>query len=225
MGLTLLAFSAQTAHAQTARIEPPTVPDILKPATGEQPILKIWAKGVQIYTCGTNPTDATKFEWVFKAPEADLFDAQGVKMGKHYAGPSWEANDGSKVVGEVKQRVESPGGMSIPWLLLSAKENSGTGLLSKVSSVQRVDTVGGLTPAPADCTQAKKDSEVRVGYSAVYYFYNPASASLPTAPASGFGGNSSEGSFTSFTILLVLGLILTVSLTGLLVRTVSFRKK
>src|SRR4051794_16116861 len=89
------AVSAQTAPA----INPPTVPNNLNAPTGEWPFLKVLAKGVQIYTCTASTTNPGGFEWVFKAPQADLFDEHGGTVGKHYAGPTWEAADGSKVVG------------------------------------------------------------------------------------------------------------------------------
>src|SRR5690349_1101897 len=129
--ISVLLFSQGVQAQTTAGITPPVVPNNLKAPTGELPILKVTAKGVQIYICTANATDAAKFEWTLKAPEAELFDDQGGKVGKHYAGPTWEAADGSKVVGEAKERADSPGGKGIPWLLLKAKETSGNGLLSK----------------------------------------------------------------------------------------------
>lgn len=74
------------------------------------------------------------FEWVFKAPEANLFDAKGLQVGTHFAGPSWKAGDGSVVVGEVASRADAPDTGAIPWLLLRAKSKEGTGVLSTVAS-------------------------------------------------------------------------------------------
>jgi hypothetical protein len=87
--------------------------------------LEAQATDVQIYECNASKTDPTRFEWVFKAPEADLFDSVGRKIGKHYAGPTWESNDGSKVQGEVKARDDGPDANAIPWLLLNAKNTVG----------------------------------------------------------------------------------------------------
>src|SRR5206468_420762 len=87
--------------------------------------LETEATGVQIYECNAGKDVPTRFEWVFKAPEADLFDRAGNKIGKHYAGPTWESNDGSKVVGEVKAQNAGPDSGAIPWLLLNAKSTSG----------------------------------------------------------------------------------------------------
>lgn len=95
-------------------IPPPTVPDNLKVPDGQVVLLKALGKGVQIYTCKAKTDDPSKFEWTFKAPEADLFNHKGEKIGKHYGGPTWEANDGSKVVGKVQARADAPDASAIP---------------------------------------------------------------------------------------------------------------
>src|ERR1700736_6304294 len=102
-----------------AAILPAQTPENLKPPASERLVLKARGKGVQIYTCtaGGNP-DA--YSWTLKKPQADLFDPQRKKIGTHYAGPTWEASDGSRVVGHVEQKADSPA-HSIPWLLLKAK--------------------------------------------------------------------------------------------------------
>ena len=114
--------------------------------------------------------DPVRFEWVFKAPEADLFDNDGRKIGKHYDGPTWEADDGSKVVGEMKARDDGPDVNAIPWLLLSATVLQENGRFGKTRSVQRVNTVGGKAPADG-CNQAQLGKIARVPYRATYNFY------------------------------------------------------
>jgi len=147
----------------------PMVPDNLRVAPTENLALEARAVGVQIYDCRPAQNPA-RFEWVFRAPEADLFDASGKKIGKHYAGPTWELDDGSKVVGEVKARDDGPDVNAIPWLLLSVKSSAGGGEFAKTSSIQRVDTVGGKAPSAA-CSEAQVGQELRVPYSATYCFY------------------------------------------------------
>ena len=107
---------------------------------------------------------------VFKAPEAELFDGSDKQIGKHYAGPTWEANDGSKVMGAFEALYNSPDTNSIPWLLLKAKSNSGSGVFSHVESIQRVETVGGKAPAEG-CGKDQVGKTIRVPYKAIYYFY------------------------------------------------------
>ena len=148
----------------------PLVPENLRPPATEVLSLETEATGVQIYECNASKDDSTRFEWIFKAPEADLFDKAGNKIGKHYAGPTWESNDGSAVVGEVKARDNCPDPDAIPWLLLSAKSTSGTGVFSRVKNIQRLHTVGGRAPTDV-CSQAQAGKVTRVGYKAKYYFY------------------------------------------------------
>ncbi len=160
--------------ATCASAQPPTsavkVPDNLKPGANESLVMIVAAKGVQIYECRARKDQAGGYEWAFVAPEADLFDARGNKMGRHYAGPHWESTDGSKVLGTVKERAEAPVADAIPWLLLAAKSVGSEGSFSKVTSVQRVNTVGGAAPK-AGCSQTAAGTPARVNYTADYYFF------------------------------------------------------
>jgi hypothetical protein len=125
---------------------------------------------VQIYDCAARP-DGSGYAWKFRAPEATLADRDGRPLGRHYAGPTWEALDGSRVVGEVKAREPGPmPATSIPWLLLAASSHSGTGTFSETRSIQRLSTGGGVEPVEA-CTAAKAGQVARVAYTATYYFY------------------------------------------------------
>src|SRR5512143_2250468 len=169
LGLTVLVelvAGCETSSAGTI----PLVPENLRTPAAEVLSLETEATGVQIYECNASKEEPTRFEWIFKAPEADLFDRAGNKIGKHYAGPTWESNDGSKVVGEVKARDNGPDPNAIPWLLLSAKSNSGTGVFSRIKSIQRLNTVGGRAPTEA-CSQAQAGKVTGVVYKASYHFY------------------------------------------------------
>jgi hypothetical protein len=140
---------------------------------GTQPVvLKALAKGAQVYVCVAKEGAAGAYEWTLKAPDAELFDEKGQKIGKHYGGPTWESTDGSKVVGQLRAKVDSPEATAIPWLLLDAKTTEGTGVLSKVKNIQRLATVGGKAPATG-CDAAHKNAETRVDYTATYYMYGP----------------------------------------------------
>jgi hypothetical protein len=125
---------------------------------------KYAAKGVQIYVCRVK---GTARQWDFKAPEAELVDAQGRAFARHYAGPTWEAPDGSKAVGKVLASEPAPNPSAIPWLLLSA-QSSASGVFAGVRFVQRVNTSGGVGPTGA-CPKA--GTEQRVAYMADYLFY------------------------------------------------------
>lgn len=138
-----------------------SVPDSLKPAAGESLALVVPAQGDQIYECRAG-------KWAFVAPEAQLFNRAGRKIGRHYAGPHWESLDGSRIVGAVKARADAPRAGDIPWLLLSAKSVGAEGAFSKVTSIQRVTTMGGSAPIEP-CSQDGR--RVRVPYTADYYFF------------------------------------------------------
>jgi hypothetical protein len=128
------------------------------------------AKGVQIYVCRMKKDEAGAYEWAFVAPEADLFDRRGKRIGRHYAGPHWEATDGSKIVGTVKERTDAPSPDAIPWLLLTAQSVGPAGSFSEVTSIQRVNTTGGVAPKEG-CSSAAAGASERVGYTADYYFF------------------------------------------------------
>jgi hypothetical protein len=166
-GLSVLALAAMC-------IQPPAVPNNLKVPDGQRVLLKAVGKGVQIYACGAAAGNPTQFEWIFKAPAADLTGDKGERIGRHYAGPTWEANDGSKVVGEVRKRADAPRLGAIPWLLLKAESNQGDGTFKDITYIQRVDTEGGA--APSEGCDDHNGAEVRVDYKATYYFYVPTSA-------------------------------------------------
>ena len=151
-------------------VAPPQAREALRVPDGQTVLLKALGKGVQIYECMATAADPGKFDWSFKAPEADLTDEYGGKIAKHYGGPTWEANDGSKVVGEVLKKADAPKPGAVPWLLLKARTNEGTGKFARVTYIQRVDTEGGVAPA-AGCDQAHVKTEARVDYRANYYFY------------------------------------------------------
>jgi len=98
-GTAALLASCAASQVGTA----PVVPENLRAPAGQVLALEAQATGVQIYECNANRTDPSKFEWIFKAPEADLFDNAGRRIGKHYAGPTWESNDESKVQGRSRR--------------------------------------------------------------------------------------------------------------------------
>ncbi|MGZ5095761.1 MAG: DUF3455 domain-containing protein [Burkholderiales bacterium] len=167
------AASVAALLAACAATPPPIAPEVPQSLRVPDRLTvshEVPATGVQIYECLASKADPTRFEWVFKAPEAELFDTAGHRIGKHYGGPTWEANDGSKVVGDVKGRDDGPDSNAIPWLLLVAKSTSGPGAFSQIQSIQRINTVGGKAPA-SGCTEAQAGKEARVPYKATYYFY------------------------------------------------------
>lgn len=131
------------------------------------PAIEAFGKGVQIYTCKASGSNAA---WQLKAPEATLSDAKGAVIAKHFAGPTWQANDGSTVVGEPLTASPSPDAGAIPWLILHAKSHTGDGVMANVAYVVRTRTEGGAAPATG-CDANHINAETRVAYSAVYLFF------------------------------------------------------
>ncbi len=149
----------------------PEVPESLKAPAGEEFILAAHATGVQVYVCQVGADQ--KFGWVFKAPEAELTDSAGKKVVHHSAGPTWRHVDGSEVKGKVIAKQDAPKPDAIPWLLLGATGHSGEGVFSRVTSIQRIHTEGGLPPSANTCDASANGKASRNAYSADYYFYEP----------------------------------------------------
>jgi len=150
----------------------PDVPEKVSAPGNEQVVLMARGVGAQIYVC--RATTDGKAAWALKAPEAELRDSQGAVIGRHSAGPTWKSNDGSSIIGEAVARMNPPQPGSIQWLLLKITGHSGKkGVLSHVTSVQRINTQGGMPPPDSDCNTSKLNSEVKSPYTADYYFYGP----------------------------------------------------
>jgi hypothetical protein len=172
--MTILAFGSliapNTLHQDRAKEINP-VPVKLMPPEGHVMLFKAKAEGAQIYVCKAKADDPDRLEWELKAPDADLFDERGQRIGRHFAGPTWEAlDDGSQVIGTQVEKTSAPKGGDIPWLLLKRKSGAGKGRFSRVTYIQRVDTEGGIAPA-SSCDKARQGQEVRVKYKATYVFY------------------------------------------------------
>jgi len=170
----ILAIPLAKAQAQAKdapfKESPPDVPDTIQAPSGEEVVLLAHATGSQIYTCQAAADG--KFSWTLKGPEAELHDRKDKVIGQHSAGPSWKLKDGSEVTGKAVAHVDSLDEASIPWLLVKVVNHAGNGLLSNVTTIQRVRTRGGKPPATG-CDEAHKGTETKSSYSADYYFYAP----------------------------------------------------
>jgi hypothetical protein len=151
-----LLVSLVSASAQTP------LPEAIA-APGETAILTLHAEGAQVYECKSNG-DGT-LAWVFREPIATLF-SDGKTVGRHYAGPNWEYSDGSAVVGQVVGTAPGMVANDIPWLKLGVASRRGNGVLSPVTTVQRINTVGGKLNGAC----YKAGTYESVPYSADYVF-------------------------------------------------------
>ncbi|MBB5318360.1 DUF3455 domain-containing protein [Tunturibacter empetritectus] len=158
-----LSLSATLLFTALASAQSPTDP----PPT-QRPILTVTGKGVQIYAC--QQTDSGP-QWIFKAPDATLYDKSGTPIGTHGAGPMWVSNDGSIVKGNLLQKTDSPEPQAIPWLLLKAAGTTGSGIMTHVEFIRRSDTHGGIAPT-IGCDAQHLTTTTRIDYSATYTFYS-----------------------------------------------------
>ena len=126
-------------------------------------------EGVQIYESKPNPSGG--FQWSLKAPEANLKGLSGEILGKHGAGPSWTMNDGSSIVGNQPPLEAVVASKGVPWLLVSVKLKSGSGILNQVDYVVRVAADGGVAPAEPPKTRG---ATIRIRYRAIYVFLHQA---------------------------------------------------
>lgn len=166
----LLAAAIVAAAAAVSLVQPagagpppPDVPDpILQVTDGSKVFLIGHAVGVQIYSCNGTA-------WSFVAPRADLFDDHGKLIITHFAGPTWQAKDGSMVVGHAEASV-TVDRTAIPWVRLSAASTT-PGRLGNTTNIQRIATTGGLAPPAADCNATTAGTVAEVPYTADYYFW------------------------------------------------------
>jgi hypothetical protein len=165
---TLVRAEPATAAA-LSQLVPPVVPPEIQVPAGHKLFLKLHAEGTQNYTC--NGAGA----WGPAVPAADLFNKNGMQVGTHFGGPTWQYLDGSSVLGVKIAGVFVPPPPATPtaiqWLLIQ-KVSTQTGpeggdRLTGTTYIQRVHTTGGLAPAGACVT----GSVASVPYSADYYFY------------------------------------------------------
>jgi hypothetical protein len=133
---------------------------------------RLSARGVQTYECRAKPGDASNAAWVYVAAELELFDVNGKAAGRHtFSPPVWEAPDGSKFVGTRKAHADAPQVGAAPWLLLSTKSTGGEGRFSKITSLQRVNTKGGVAPG-GGCDVKAIGRKERVAFGADYVLFS-----------------------------------------------------
>jgi hypothetical protein len=139
---------------------------------GNTRVATYYAVGVQKYKArekaGSYPL---AYEWVFVAPQADLYDATNAKVGTHGAGPFWELSPADNIFAQQFSPARTAAAKeedSIDWLLLMPKNGTTpTGIFAGVDYIQRIATKGGKAPATPP---GKATDVVEVKYKAVYRF-------------------------------------------------------
>lgn len=135
---------------------------------GAHVVLRATGDGVQIYTCSGMPDRA---KWILTAPDAKLLDESGKLIGSHFAGPTWNLEDGSQIKGELLASQPAPDAGSVAWLLLRGKAGTGTGRLADVAFIRRIKTHGGVAPESGCEGLQDAGKTVQVPYTATYLFY------------------------------------------------------
>ncbi len=156
LAVLLLSGSLASAAAQTP------LPDAIA-APGEAIVTTLHAEGAQVYDCKADASG--KLGWSFREPIATLM-ADGKTVGRHYAGPNWEYSDGSAVVGKAAGNAPGATANDIPWLKLSVVSQRGSGVLTGITTVQRINTQGGKLDGACDKPGATRSAP----YSADYVF-------------------------------------------------------
>lgn len=174
----ICAAAAAIAVAPAVALAGPPAPDVptdIAVTGNHKPFLVGHAFGDQIYTCTTVPGG---YAWSAATPRADLYDDRGNVIIRHYGGPSWQANDGSVVVGKREAGV-SVDPTAIPWLKLSAASTSAGSdgeRLSGTTYIQRIATTGGLVPGAGECNALTAGGKAYVPYTADYVFWKARTA-------------------------------------------------
>lgn len=167
--LTALGAVACSHLATGPAVDNASLPESVRVPAGHRQTLHTVGRGEITYECRAKADASSVHEWAFVAPVATLSDASGQTVGRYYAGPIWEANDGSKVTGQQVAVAPAAAG-NIPMQLLRAAPASGTGAMQHVAYIQRLATRGGVAPTEP-CDASLVGQRRQVGYQADYVFY------------------------------------------------------
>lgn len=172
VGLLCIGLAACTTTVKPGGLEPELkFFSHIKVPEGHEAVLRLRAQGAQLFRCERLGLGSKwSYGWIYRQPEADLFDATGRFVGSHGANFTFEHNDGSLLVGRVLGHDEAARTEDLPWLLLATRAH-GQGAFAKVDYVQRVNTRGGMPPQR--CSPNEQNQLLRVGFSADFIFYKP----------------------------------------------------
>jgi hypothetical protein len=158
------------ASCALAAVAPPTgITSAITAPADEEPAFVLRGEGTHAFECRPLASDPNRFAWAFATPNVTLYDA-GRPVARHAAENTWEATgDRSSVSGAPRARQDG-GASNLPWLLFRTQSTQDTGLFAGVTSVQRVNTAGGVAP-DSGCDASNAGKETRVAVAADYYFY------------------------------------------------------
>ena len=163
------ALGACAGSPMMMKVDNASLPEAVRVPAGQKVMMATTGVGEITYECREKKDTAGQYEWAFVGPVATLYSGDKKRVGKYYAGPTWEAADGSRVTGkQVAIAPASPG--NIPLQLVRADPAMGAGAMTGVSYIQRLNTKGGVAPAMA-CDAMGKGNRQVVAYEADYVFY------------------------------------------------------
>ena len=170
IGAAAAALGACASSAMMMKaVDNTALPEAVRAPARSKQMMTTTGVGELTYECREKAGMAGQYEWAFVGPVATLYGGDKKMVGKYYAGPTWEAADGSKVTG--KQVAVSPASAgNIPLQLVKAEPAMGAGAMTGVSYIQRLNTKGGVAPAMA-CDATGKGKRQVVAYEADYVFY------------------------------------------------------
>ncbi len=170
---TMLVLTACSTYdtGMKKEMKAPTTPAAVTVPDGNKVVMTTVGIGELTYECRAKADMPKEFAWTLAAPDAILYDSKKTAVGKYYAGPTWESNDGSKVTG--KQVAVSPNAGSIPLQLVKANPATGNGAMNGITYIQRLNTKEGLAPTSA-CGASNAGAKQKVKYQADYVFYKAA---------------------------------------------------
>jgi hypothetical protein len=137
----IVAAAALVATGAAAQVPEPIA------APGESAIVTLHAEGAQVYDCKAAADG--KLAWAFREPIATLL-LDGKTVGRHYAGPNWDHVDGSGVTAKAVGNAPGKTASDIAWLKLEVTARRGNGVLAGATTVQRINTVGGVMSGACD---------------------------------------------------------------------------
>ena len=172
---TLTAVLLAAALPAAAITAPAGLSARLRASDAEAPAFMLSGDGVYIYQCRPSLLNPNVYEWGFVGPDATLYDGASSVARYATAGLYESLRDGSTVSGVVRGS-QPAGGANLPWVMIRAQPLSEDGMFAGVSSIQRVNTVGGAPPS-GGCSSDNAGEVARVAYQADYYFYKPRGAS------------------------------------------------
>ena len=144
-------LGACASRPMMMKVDNAALPEAVRVPAGQRQMMATVATGEITCECREKKDMAGQHDWAFVGPVATLYGADRRVTGK-----------------QVAVAAASPG--NIPLQLVKAEPAMGTGAMTGVGYIQRLNTKGGVAPAMA-CDAMGKGARQVVAYEADYVFY------------------------------------------------------